>query len=90
VAQAEVVLDQQTDRAEAGRRDLFDLDECRFAPSLPTGSRRSLPGQRKREQYESPQGHRVTVLARYRLVGASPRLAATAFERTLSADDLLG
>src|SRR5512135_1318099 len=88
-ARAEAVLDNLRDRAEAGLLNLFYLDECGFAPSLPTGYSWSLPGQRKRVRYEYPQGRRVNVLATYRPFGDAPRLAATAFERTLTSEDLL-
>src|SRR5262249_10866997 len=89
-ARAEVVLDNLLDRAEAELLDLTYVDECGFAPSLPTGYSWSLPGQRKRVPYEYPQGRRVNVLATYRPFGDAPRLSAAAFERTLTSDDLLG
>jgi len=88
-ARAGAVLGNLIDRAEAGLLELFYLDECGFAPSLPTGYSWSLPGQRKRVRYEYPQGRRVNVLATYRPFGDAPRLRATAFERTLTSDDLL-
>jgi putative transposase len=88
-SRAEAVLANLTKRAEAGLLDLIYLDECGFAPSLPTGYSWCLPGQRKRVNYEYPQGRRVNVLATYRPLGESPRLAAEAFERTLTSDDLL-
>jgi putative transposase len=88
-ARAEKVLANLRDQAEAGRLELHYLDECGFAPSLPTGYSWCLPGQRKRVRYEYPQGRRVNVLATYRPFGDAPRLAATAFERTLTSDDLL-
>ena len=86
---AGVVLGHLIDRAESGMVELFYLDECGFAPSLPTGYSWSLPGQRKRVRYEYPQGRRVNVLATYNPFGPAPRLAAAAFERTLTSDDLL-
>ncbi|MBV8316570.1 MAG: transposase [Planctomycetaceae bacterium] len=55
---------------------------------LPTGYSWALPGQRKRVQSEDPQGRRVNVLATYRPFGDAPRLAAMAFKRTLTSDDL--
>ena len=88
-ARAEAILGDLLDRAEAGLLDLVYLDECGFAPSLPTGYSWSLPGQRKRVLYEYPQGRRVNVLATYRPHGDSPRLASAAFERALTSDDLL-
>ena len=69
--------------------DLFFLDECGFAPSLPTGYSWCLPGQRKQVRYEYPQGRRINSLAAYRPLGGAPRLLATAFARTLTSDDLL-
>jgi transposase len=89
-ARAGAVLDRLIDRAEAGLLDLFYLDECGFAPSPPTGYSWCLPSQCKRVRHEYPQGRRVNVLATYRPFGAAPRLSATAFERTLTSDDLLG
>jgi transposase len=86
---AGVVLGHLIDRAESGLVDLYYLDECGFAPSLPTGYSWCLPGQRKLVCYEYPQGRRVNVLATYQPFGPAPRLAATAFERTLTSDDLL-
>jgi len=89
VKRAETVLGHLIDRAESGMMELFYLDECGFAPSLPTGYSWALPGQRKRVCYEYPQGRRVNVLATYNPFGPAPRLAAKAFERTLTSDDLL-
>jgi serine/threonine protein kinase/transposase len=88
-ARAAAVLGNLIARAEAGLLDLVYLDECGFAPSLPTGYSWSLPGRRKRVRYEYPQGRRVNALVSYRPFGAAPRLAAAAFERTLTSDDLL-
>lgn len=86
---AGVVLGHLVDRAESGMVELFYLDECGFAPSLPTGYSWCLPGQRKRVCYEYPQGRRVNVMATYQPFGPASRLSATAFERTLTSDDLL-
>jgi putative transposase len=85
---AGAILGHLIDRAESGMVELSYLDECGFAPSLPTGYSWSLPGQRKRVHYEYPQGRRVNVLATYDPFGPAPRLAAAAFERTLTSDDL--
>lgn len=74
---------------EAGRLKLYYLDECGFAPSLPTGYSWCLPGQRKRVKYEYPQGRRVNALASYDPSGPNPWLHAQTFERTLTSDDLL-
>jgi transposase len=56
---------------------------------LPTGYSWCLPRQRKRVRYEYPQGRRVNVLAAYEPFAPVPGLEATAFERTLTSDDLL-
>jgi putative transposase len=71
-ARAATDLGHLIDRSEAGLVELFDLDECGFAPSLPTGSSWTPPGQRKFVRYESPQGRRVNLLARYRPFGPAP------------------
>jgi transposase len=68
---------------------LYYLDECGFAPSLPTGYSWCLPGQRKRVKHEYPQGRRVNALAALRPDGPEPWLGASAFERTLTGEDLL-
>ena len=60
------VLTNLKARAAAGRLKLYYLDECGFAPTLPTGSSWSLPGQRKLVEYEAPRGRRVNALAAYR------------------------
>ena len=88
-ARAGVVLGHLADRAESGMIELTYLDECGFAPSLPNGYSWCLPGQRKLVRYEYPQGRRVNVLATFDPFGPAPRLAATAFERTLTSADLL-
>src|SRR5262245_10016788 len=61
-------------RAAAGRLKLYYLDECGFAPTLPTGSSWTLPGERRLIEYEAPQGRRVNALAAYRPYDRSPRL----------------
>ena len=43
-ARAAAVLANLIARAETGRLDLIYLDECGFAPSLPTGYSWCLPG----------------------------------------------
>jgi putative transposase len=88
-ARAGVVLGHLADRAESGMIELFYLDECGFAPSLPNGYSWCLPGHRKLVRYEYPQGRRVNVLATYNPFVPASRLAATAFERTLTSADLL-
>jgi putative transposase len=69
---------------------LYYLDECRLAPTLPTASSWSLPGQRKRIKYESPQGRRVNALAAYRPYDTSPRLEVFTAERTWDSSDFWG
>jgi len=69
---------------------LYYLDECGFAPTLPTAYSWSLPGQRKRIDYESPQGRRVNAMAAYRPYGHSPRLEVFTVDPTWDSDDLLG
>ena len=88
-ARAAAVLANPRAKAEAGELDLFYRDESGFAPSLPCGYSRTLPGQRKRVAHEYPQGRRVNVPAAYRPDGATPWLGAEAFERTSTSDDLL-
>jgi putative transposase len=89
VARAEAVLDNLKAKARAGRLNLFYLDECGFAPSLPISYSWCLPGQRKRVPYEYPRGRRVNALAGYEPYGSEAWLGAETFERTLKSDDLL-
>jgi hypothetical protein len=77
-------------RAAAGRLRLYDLDECGFAPTLPTACSWTLPGQRKLVEYQAPQGRRVNALAAYRPYDRSPRLDVFTAERTWTSYDLLG
>jgi putative transposase len=88
-AHAAGVLLNLQQRADLGLLELYYLDECGFAPSLPTGYSWALPGQRKRVKYEYPQGRRVNALAAYRPYGPTPWLDARLLERTLTSDDLL-
>jgi transposase len=82
------VPDNLEARAAAGGLGLYDLDECGFSPTLPTASSWTLAGQRKRVEYEAPQGRRVNVLAAYRPHGPTPRLDVSTAERTWEAYDL--
>ena len=84
------VLDNLRERAAAGRLKLYFLDECGFSPTLPTAYSWTLPGQRKRVEYEAPQGRRVNALAAYRPYGGPPRLEVFTAERTWDSYDLLG
>ena len=84
------VLDNLKAKAAAGRVVLYYLDECGFAPTLPTSYSWALPGRRKFVRYEAPQGRRVNALAAYRPFGRSPRLEVFTAERTWDSYDLLG
>jgi putative transposase len=84
------VLENLKAKATAGRLKLYYLDECGFAPTLPTGSSWTLPGERKLVEYEAPQGRRVNALAAYRPYDRVPRLDVFTAERTWRAYDLLG
>jgi transposase len=77
-------------KASAGRLKLYYLDECGFAPTLPTAYSWTLPGGRKRIDYESPQGRRVNALAAYRPYDTAPRLEVFTAERSWDSYDLLG
>jgi putative transposase len=77
-------------KAAAGSIQLYYLDECGFAPTLPVGSSWCLPGRRKLIRYEAPQGRRVNALAAYRPYGRSPRLEVITAERTWDSHDLIG
>jgi len=89
-ARARKVLGNLKARAAAGRLKLYYLDECGFAPTLPTGSSWALPGERKLVEYEAPQGRRVNALAAYRPYDRAPRLDVFTAERTWTSSDLLG
>jgi len=77
-------------KAATGRLKLYFLDECGFSPTLPTAYSWALPGQRKRVEYEAPQGRRVNAMAAYRPYGGAPRLEVFTAERTWDSHDLLG
>ena len=82
VARARRVLNNLKREASVGRLKLYYLDECGFSPTLPTASTWTLPGQRKRIRYESPQGRRVNAMAAYWPDDVSPRLEVFTAERT--------
>ncbi len=86
---AQAILDNLRRKAQAGWLELHYLDECGFAPSLPTGYSWTLPGERKKVRYEYPQGRRVNALASFQPLGSAPGLKAVVFERTLTSADLL-
>jgi DDE superfamily endonuclease len=60
--------------AAAGERDRYHLDECGFAPTLPTGYTWAREGTRPLVPYEAPQGRRVNVIGALAVVGPAPRL----------------
>jgi putative transposase len=84
------VLDNLRRTAAAGRLKPSFLDEWGFSPTLPTAYSWTLPGQRKRVEYEAPQGRRVNAPAAYRPYGGPPRLEVFTAERTWDSYDLLG
>jgi putative transposase len=84
------VLTNLKAKAAGGTVKLYYLDECGFAPTLPTGYSWTLPGRRKFIPYEAPQGRRVNALAAYRPFDQSPRLEVFTAERTWDSYDLLG
>lgn len=63
-----------TREAAAGARDLYYLDECGFAPTLPTSYTWARAGTRAVVPYEAPQGRRVNVLGALATAGPRPRL----------------
>jgi putative transposase len=77
-------------KAAGGAVKLYYLDECGFAPTLPTSYTWTLPGRRKFVPYEAPQGRRVNALAAYRPFDRPPRLEVLTAERTWDSYDLLG
>jgi putative transposase len=89
-ARAGRVLANLKGRAEAGLLKLYYLDQCGFSPTLPVAYSWALSGQRKRVQYESPQGRRVNAMAAYRPYNGPPRLEVFTAERTWDSYDLLG
>lgn len=62
-----------TEEAAAGTRDLYHLDECGFAPTLPTSYTWARVGTRPLVPYEAPQGRRVNVIGALAAVGPQPR-----------------
>jgi transposase len=62
-----------TAEAAAGTRDLYHLDECGFAPSLPTSYTWARERSRPRVAYEAPQGRRVNVIGALAAGGPAPR-----------------
>jgi hypothetical protein len=62
-----------TREATAGQRDLYHLDECGFAPTLPTSYTWAREGTRPLVPYEAPQGRRVNVIGALASAGPHPR-----------------
>lgn len=89
-ARAGGVLANLEAKAADGALKLYYLDECGFAPTLPTSYSWTLSGRRKFIPYEAPQGRRVNALAAYRPYDRSPRLEVFTAERTWDSYDLLG
>ena len=63
-----------TQEAVAGVRDLYHLDECGFALTLPISSTGAREGTRPLVPYEAPQGRRVNVIGALAATGPAPRL----------------
>ena len=61
-----------TEAAARGEHDLFYLDQCGFAPTLPTNYTWAREGTRPLLRYEAPQGRRVNVLGAVAPVGPEP------------------
>jgi hypothetical protein len=63
------------EQAQAGAIDLYFLDECGFAPTLPTTYTWARVGTRVVVPYVAPQGRRVNVIGALAPHGPQPRLA---------------
>lgn len=63
-----------TEAAARGAHDLYYLDQCGFAPTMPPGYTWAREGVRPLLRYEAPQGRRVNVLGAFAPVGPRPRL----------------
>ena len=62
-----------TEAAARGAHDLYYLDQCGFAPTMPPGYTWAREGVRPLLRYEAPQGRRVNVLGALAPVGPRPR-----------------
>jgi hypothetical protein len=62
-----------TEAAARGDHDLFYLDQCGVAPTLPTSYTWAREGTRPLLRYEAPQGRRVNVLGAFAPFGPEPR-----------------
>jgi hypothetical protein len=65
-----------TEAAVRGECDLFYLDQCGFAPTLPTSYTWAREGTRPLLRYEAPQGRRVNVLGAFAPFGPQPRFVS--------------
>jgi DDE superfamily endonuclease len=63
-----------TEAAARGERDLFYLDQCGVAPTLPLSYTWAREGVRPLARYEAPQRRRVNVLGALAPVGPRPEL----------------
>jgi hypothetical protein len=63
-----------TEAAARGEHDLYYLDQCGFAPTLPTSYTWAREGVRPLQRYEAPQRRRVNVLGALAPVGPRARL----------------
>src|SRR5687767_6727878 len=66
-------FDVLTEAAARGAHDLFYLDQCGFAPTMPPGYTWAREGVRPLLRDEAPQGRRVNVLGAFAPVGPRPR-----------------
>jgi len=62
-----------TEAAARGEHDLFYLDQCGFAPTMPTSYTWAREGTRPLLRYEAPQGRRVNALGALAPFGPRPR-----------------
>jgi len=62
-----------TEAAARGAHDLDYLDQCGFAPTMPTHYTWAREGLRPLLRYEAPQGRRVNALGAVALTGPEPR-----------------
>lgn len=63
-----------TEAAARGAHDLFYLDQCGFAPTMPTSYTWAREGVRPLARYEAPQRRRVNVLGALAPAGPRPHL----------------
>jgi transposase len=63
-----------TRAAAAGEQDLYYLDQCGFAPTLPTSYTWARLGVRPLVPYEAPEGRRVNVIGALAPAGPRPHL----------------